>query len=274
MNQIRTQLLLGTAALCLAGYTQAAPIDLTGWTAESYQSASAFGDGAWNTSPSGHSVTQRINGQPTMFYSDFNAQGKRLSGNIRVNQTHDNDYIGFVLGYEPGSNTTPSGDYLLVDWRQGIQGHDFVNSPDSPGGVATTGLAVSHVSGLPDANELWQHENLPGTPESSGVEELARGATLGNAGWSDHTTHNFAIDFGPNNLQVFVDGSLEIDLTGEFSDGRFGFYNFSQPTTQYSDFELTEGSFPTTPVPEPGTMALFLFSLTTLLGARLRRRPA
>jgi hypothetical protein len=43
--------------------------------------------------------------------------------------------------------------------------------------------------------------------------KLARGITLGDVGWAFNTEYEFTFDFGPNNLEVFVDGIKEIDIS-------------------------------------------------------------
>jgi hypothetical protein len=263
---------IGLFALAsLAGAAvQAAPVNLSTWTAESYEAVSGFGAGIWSVAAGYGSVTQTVNGQPTLFYSDFSVFGTELNGSIRVGSTGDDDFIGFVLGFAPGDSQNPSADYLLIDWKRGTQNYNFGTPSASPGGTAPRGLAVSRVSGIPDADEFWQHANLSGTPESSGVEELARAATLGDTGWVSNRDYQFTFDFGPNNLRVLVDDILQFDLTGDFSNGRFGFYNFSQENVTYSAFTLEEGSFPVIPIPAAG----WLFSGGLALLAGLRRRRA
>lgn len=269
MNSIVKHLVSGLVA-ALAFPALAAPVDLNDWTAESYASVSGFPNGNWSVSGDGTSVTQLNNGQPTIFYSDFNAFGTELTGKIQVNTTSDDDFIGFVLGYQPGFNTSTTADYLLVDWKKSSQNFNFGGTSTSPGGLAPVGLAVSRVTGLPDADELWQHDNLSGTSATSGVEELARGNNLGSTGWVSNTEYEFKFDFGPNNLDVYVNNLLEMSIAGSFSNGRIGFYNFSQSTVNYSAFEVEEGSFPDepVPVPEPSGLALLLGGLLALWGRR------
>jgi hypothetical protein len=263
-----------TGALLISAATaSAAAVDLGTWTAESYAAVAGFGAGVWTVAPGGGSVTQSVNGQPTIFYSDFTAQGTAVTGTIRPG-TGDNDYVGFVLGYQPGDNSSASANYLLVDWKQGNQNFDFGAPSSSPGGIANSGLAVSRVTGLPDADEFWQHANLGGTPAGSGLTELQRGATLGATGWVANTDYLFKFDFGPNNLQVSVNNVLQLNIAGNFSDGRLGFYNFSQANVVYSAFTRDVGTFPPgTTVPDAGSSLVLLgLGLVTLAAIR-RRRP-
>lgn len=225
------------------GAARAAAVDLSTWTAESYPAVAGFRPGVWTVAPGGASVLQSVNGQPTFFYSDFTAFGTKITGKIRSGGG-DNDYIGFALGFRPGDATSSAADYLLVDWKAGTQFFDFGSPSASPGGVAFSGLAVSRVSGIPDADEFWQHDNLSGTGVSSGLQELARGTTLGSTGWVPGTEYEFTFDFGPNDLEIFVNGVKQLDITGAFNNGSIAFYNFSQAGVRYSAFEVDPGTFP------------------------------
>jgi hypothetical protein len=265
------------AAFCgwLSAAASAATVDLTTWTAESYPAVSGFNPGVWTVGGGGSSVFQSINGQPTLFYSDFNAFGTKISGKISVGSDFDDDFVGFALGFDPGDTTNTAADYLLIDWKQGTQFFDFGAPSSSPGGNAPVGLAVSRVTGIPDADEFWQHANLSGTPSGSGLTELARGTTLGSTAYVDNTVYEFTFDFGPNNLQVFVNNVMQIDITGNFADGRIAFYNFSQSSVTYSAFEVEDGSFPPSfDVPEPTSIVLFGVGALVIGVAqcRLRRR--
>ncbi len=215
-------------------------VDLSTWTAESYPAVSGFPAGVWTVSWDHLSVFQSNNGQPTLFYSDFTAFNTEVQGTIKVETTGDDDFIGFALGFQPGDTTNTNADYLLIDWKQGTQHWNFGSPSDSPGGYAYKGLAVSRVKGVPTADEFWQHYdyNTVASPAGEGLTELARGATLGSTGWADSKEYTFKFEFTMTSLKVYVDDVLEIDITGDFSNGRLAFYNFSQGSVRYSGFTV------------------------------------
>jgi len=254
------QVILGAVGFIVPALSAAAPVDLSTWTAESYPAVSGFGAGVWTVSGDGSSVFQSVNGQPTMFYSDFNAINTEVTGTINVSGS-DNDYIGFALGFSPGDSSNADADYLLLDWKRGTQSFNFGAPSDiTPGSTALAGLAVSRVTGLPTADEFWGHVDFTENP-AGGVTELARANTLGSTGWLTSTDYDFTFVFQSNRLQVFVDGVSEIDIAGSFNDGRLAFYNFSQAGVTYSAFTTMPA-----PVPVPGALLLFSSGLLGLLG--------
>ena len=238
--------ILFTAAALVALPTFAAPVDLTGWTAEGTSQN-------WIVQPGNNSVLQTVNGNPTVFYGMSNAIGNKLSGTIRVGADGDDDFVGFVLGFDPGELSAAAPDYILIDWKQANQD------------VAKVGLAISRVSGPiqnGQGNAPWAHIGV--------VQELARGATRGNVGWVDNITYTFDLYYYASNIQVWVDGVKEIDINGSFGDGRFGFYNFSQSSVLYAG--ITEDVAPPVGgVPEPATWARLIAGFG-FVGTAMRRR--
>lgn len=241
------KLFVGAAfAAAMGTSAHAASVDLTTWTKE--------GSGTWVIQSGNDSVIQTQNVDPGVFYSDFQAFGNELGGTIRVNTSSDDDYIGFVLGFNPGDATAASTDFLLVDWKQGNQ--------NSGGCTGFAGLAISRVTAgfAGNENDLWCHNNS--------VQQLQRGFNLGSTGWLDNTEYEFSLEYTATSARVFVNGVLELDVAGSFSNGRFGFYNYSQQAVEYAG--ITQDVLPG--VPEPGTWALLILGFGAIGGA-MRRKP-
>lgn len=240
-------------SLAISTSAQAGPVDLSTWGANG-------GSSSWNVQGTNNdTVLQTVNGRPTVFFDSSAAasstQGTALNGKIKVQTSGDDDFIGFVLGYNPGEIYSSSADYYLIDWKQQNQN------------PASIGLALSHVTnGSADIN-FWDHIN--------GVTELQRGATLGNVGWADFVEYDFNIVFTSSLIEVTVNGVTEISFAGSFNDGAFGFYNYSQGQVLYSAIQQTNcqtnPGAPECQTSVPEAPALTLFGLG-LLGLGLARR--
>lgn len=240
------------------------PIDLRSW-AELGPPA----NGTWTVSSDGTSVTQSINGDPTFFVGAGSFLDTTLRGSIRVNNAGDDDYIGFVFGYQSPAGSGNDMNYVLFDWKQNTQ---------TFGGVtAQEGFSVNRVNGtitdyLPG---FWGHN------ESAPFDVLATNFSTTN-GWQVNTDYDFAITYQSNRVSVTLSGgtfatpTTVLDVAGTFPAGSFGFYNYSQAGVTYSGLTLQQAP-PTDPpvaaIPEPSTYALMLAGLGAVaLVARRRRR--
>ncbi len=177
------------------------------------------GSPSWSLSSDGLTVTQSVNALPAVYVSTLPAVGVSMTFDLTVNTTDDDDFIGWVIGYESGENVSSSADWLLFDWKQGDQnwgGYD---------GYA--GLRMYRVTGaIDDSYETWAH--------SDSIAELAQADSLGSTGWSDNTTYSVQVDYSTTQVDVYVEGNLEFSETGSFPTGNFGFYNFSQAAIEYT----------------------------------------
>ncbi|NOR56048.1 MAG: hypothetical protein GQ531_07545 [Sulfurovum sp.] len=177
----------------------------------------ANGDGNWVLQEDNRSVLQTLNANPTIFHNNVNSQSEvfELTGGITVKTTGDDDFIGFVLGYNDGDFVRDDVDYLLIDWKQGDQTD------------GKKGLAISRVT-MPITPGAWAHK------AAEGVTELQRGKTLGNIGWKDNTEYIFKIIYTESLVEVYINDVKELNITGTYPDGAYGFYNYSQGSVLYS----------------------------------------
>ena len=211
-------------------------IDLSDWTAEDYETNTQYcASGTWTVDSNGRAKETR--GQaPSILHGDFDAYGKRLTATVRPG--NDDDFFGFVVGFNSGDSTNADANYLLIDWKKQSQSFDFGGDSTSSGGSAEVGLRLSRVTGVPDCDEFWQHANLDGTGESSGLGELQEADSKGSTRYSSQD-YEFVIDFGSESIEVYLDGRLELDLDGEFSNGRFGAYAMLHNSAMFWDFSYT-----------------------------------
>jgi hypothetical protein len=182
--------------------------------------------------------------------------------------TGDDDYMGFVFGYQNSSS------FYLFDWKQGTQGY--------VGRTAAEGMAIKKFtgatgSGLADLSleEFWENQVSFGD-----MTVLAKNQSS-SAGWLAATDYSFHLDFdqNPGEIHVVVKNGATtlwdttvVDTT--FTGGQFGFFNNSQANVTYAGFTQT-GGVPVTPaIPEPETYALMLLGRGALGRAARRRRRA
>jgi hypothetical protein len=263
MHHFLTQT-LAAAALAAAGSAFAAPIaiDLSSWSERG-----PADNGNWVVAPDGQSVLQTINGDPTFFVSDSDQINTTLRGRIRVGADGDDDYVGFVFGFNGPVANGNDMNYWLFDWKQ--------NTQEFGGQTAQEGFAVSRVNGtitdyLPG---FWGHN-------SSAAFNVLATQYGDNLGWVDNVEYDFTILYQENRLKIdiaggaFGSGTTVFDLAGSFGSGRFGFYNYSQSSVRYSG--LTEEDTPPPPpphgVPLPGTLGLAALGLALGLAPARRRR--
>ena len=203
-----------------------APLSLNDWQPEANLSVNT-----WTVAADGKSVvlTEPGNGPPTFFISPNNFINTTISGKIRVVNSFDDDFIGFVFGYR--SPISGNGDpdetarAIIFDWKQGAQSF--------PGGFfAFAGKTLFRVEGEALDGSSWGPTYWEHTP-SANVEILS--PTQGSP-WINFTDHLFTLQYDTDRIVISIDGVEIFDVAGSFPPGRFGFYNFSQSNVRYELF--------------------------------------
>ena len=198
------------------------PADFSLAFSETWSNGVAAPAPRWSLSTDGRTVIQSTNSEPAVYMTNLPAAGLSVTFNLQVQTTGDDDYIGWVVGFEPGDSAAPTSDWLLFDWKQRTQSYG--------GSTGRVGLTMSRVTGATDQwSELWAH--------TGDVTEIARANTQGYRGWTDGRVYTVEMAYSTTQIDVWVDGVLEFSETGVFPAGNFGFYTLSQP---YGRFTLVD----------------------------------
>ncbi|NER21601.1 MAG: hypothetical protein F6J96_13055 [Symploca sp. SIO1C2] len=201
------------------------PVDLTQWTVETYTKEAIHaqkyvskypGRGIqaqpnWEVLTDGNSVEQLEDSLPTFFYSDFNALGHTISVKVYAEPSRHNNFIGFALNFQPGDTGSQDADFLLLHW-EARSDHSY-------------GLKLSSVKGIPTFLGFFR---LP---------ELAKGKTLGSSKWEHEKDYEFKFALSKSKLQIWVNSSLEFEIDGNFSDGRFALFDCAQEKIDFKEIQ-------------------------------------
>ncbi|RYD35116.1 MAG: hypothetical protein EOP87_07915, partial [Verrucomicrobiaceae bacterium] len=199
----------------------AAPLNLSTWGVQRWPGSQ--GAANWVIAPDGLSVEQRVNSAPSALISDQSFLNLRITGSFRVDTTGDDDFMGFIFGYQNNKQ------FYVFDWKQGAQA--------SLGGNALRGMCIKRFdAGAGDFTEAdfwWSNANRPNMTVLSPPNDIP---------WVDFQEYRITLDFTPGRIVVEVrldDGTLldrmEVNDT-TFTGGRFGFYNYSQDRVIYKGF--------------------------------------
>jgi hypothetical protein len=188
---------------------------------------------AWVTSTPSTTVTQEINADASIYVGDLQLASDRIRGTWRVDDVGslpsgnaDDDFIGFVFGYQDDSH------FYLFDWKAVDQ--------ESANRLASAGMTIKVVN----AESPLTKEDLWGT---DGNGDRVQTLFHNSIPWQNHTDYGFDLEFHPRIFTITVtQGEATLDkitiYDDTYTDGRFGFYNYSQGLVSYSSF--TQQSVP------------------------------
>jgi hypothetical protein len=204
--------------------TAGIPIDLTPWQFIDLPTAGSQPPASWVISNGGTTVTQTVNSRPAIFLADFELADDRIEGTWRVNTTNDDDYMGFVFGYQDPQH------FYLFDWKQANQtegtifGERGMTLKRVSASTPLVGADLSHTAGTPGRVTPLYHNTIP---------------------WNEFVTYGFSLEFHPGEFTIRVtQGATTLasftlqDST--YVDGGFGFYNNSQNAVVYAGFTREE----------------------------------
>jgi len=191
-------------------------VDLSLWTALDFGYGTNQGGPNWGIDSTNTVATQYNNSRGSALLSDFILEDDQIQGSWRVNTSSDDDYMGFVFGWQNKYQ------YYLFDWKQGSQGAAYRGMT-----VKKINLAADGSEGTPD---LW-------STYSATTETLYHNSI----GWGDYTDYEFSLTFHPGEFTITVRrGTTVLDSFTIFDDtfgsGQFGFYNLSQARVRYTGF--------------------------------------
>jgi hypothetical protein len=194
--------------------------DLTKWEVIQYE-LNDQPDANWNITP--QTATQTVNADASILLSDLDVVGNKIQGTWKAIGSSDDDYMGFVFGYQDRSH------YYIFDWKKATQ--------TSSGLTAQVGMNVKVLSknGDPTLQDLWP---------SAGNGTTVKGLFHNSIGWKFGVEYEFILDFAPGLIRIEVkEGATRLALIevddDTYKDGKFGMYNYSQDTISYEGFKKT-----------------------------------
>ncbi len=229
-------------------------VDLNNWSEDFPTNKS---NGSWNIEDGGRSLKQTVNGQPTGYLSPDEDFNEVIMGTIEVQTTSDDDFIGFILGYqEPSLNSTIGlydYDFILFDWKQSSQ-------TVGNNSVAIEGYTLKRINGTADFSgteviepTFWENQD-----DSSDTTMKILAKNNNYNGWNDNQRYLFKILYTNNQIKVKVDDQVIFDVSGSFNSGRYGFYNYSQEAVKYGKVQSAPGSStPADPIAEPDEYVIY-----------------
>ena len=121
--------------LTAAAGANAAALDLSGWSPLTLTYTGGQPAGNWVLESGNTAVKQTVNADPSFYLNNLNQTSYKMEGSWQVQSSSDDDYMGFVFGYQNSSN------FYLFDWKQGTQGYVGRTAAEEAGAELAEGMA-------------------------------------------------------------------------------------------------------------------------------------
>ena len=108
----------------LAMTTHAGEIDLSSWSGLTLDFPDGQAASAWVLEPGNLGIVQTENADPSFYLNNIDDTGYTMSGSWQFIGDGDDDYMGFVFGYQNSSN------FYLFDWKRRAQDHYGANAEE------------------------------------------------------------------------------------------------------------------------------------------------